>query len=493
MGVVTIGGFLRLINMKTTLLSLFLISSSLLIAQQPGALNVAAMEKDFDLLRQSLEEVHGGLYRFADKPTTDARFNSQRKRVASMTSRREFTQLVMEVLADTRDGHMRLIMDEQTISDFGKAKLFPFSILIEDNRMMVRYNETKDDSTIKPGYEIVQINGEKASNILRTIYTKLPGDGYIQSGKQKRLEQSFNSFYWMLIDTADQFNLTVKELNGKVMDRRIEGVLKSELEPNRNSNRVNSGIGAGILSLSGPAENISVQFPQAGTAYVRVRSFQGDDFYEKINAAFKTVHDKKANNLVLDLRGNGGGVDMFGAFLVAQFVDQPFRYFDRIHLRSINPSFTNFLERTLQELRNGTVSDGAGGYLATTGLHPGVGVQQPGEIPFTGKTYVLTDGGTFSTAADVAALLRQLTKAVFIGEETGGGFEGNTSGTNAELLLPYSKLKVRIHLYEYWNKVSSKERGRGVIPDHSVPVRVADLVEGVDRALRLALEMAGKK
>jgi C-terminal processing protease CtpA/Prc len=484
---------LRHTNMRTALLFFFLITASVLVAQQPGALNVASMEKDFDLLRQSLEEVHGGLYRFADKQTTDARFNRQRKKIASMRSRREFTQLVMEVLADTRDGHMRLIMDKQTLSDFGEAKLFPFAILIEDNRMVVRYNDTKDDSTIKPGYEIVQINGEKAGDVIRRLYTQLPGDGYIQTGKQKRLEQSFGAFYWLLIDTADHFNITVKDVSGKVMDTRIDGVLNSELEQNRNSNRVNSFIAAGIRSLSGPAENISVQFPKEGIAYVRVRSFQGDDFYEKINAVFKTVHDKKANSLVLDLRGNGGGTDMFGAYLVAQFVNKPFRYFDRIHLRSIKPSFTNFTEKTLQELRDGTVSDGAGGFLATAALHPGVGEQQPGVLPFTGKTFVLTDGGTFSTAADVAALLRQLTKAVFIGEETGGGFEGNTSGTNAELLLPGSGLKVRMHLYEYWNAVSGGERGRGVVPDHFVEVRVVDLVEGVDRVLGVALGMAGKK
>jgi C-terminal processing protease CtpA/Prc len=479
--------------MKTTLVSLFVLTSSLLVAQQPDALTVGGMEKDFDLLRQSLEEVHGGLYRFADKQTTDARFDRQRKRILTMKSRRAFTQLVMEVLADTRDGHMRLIMDEQILADFGKARLFPFAIQIEEDRMMVRYNETKGDSTIKPGYEIVKINGEKTSDIFKRMYAKLPGDGYIQTGKQKRLEQSFSAFYWMLIDSGAQFNLTVKDLKGKLTEKIIEGVLNSDLEQNRNSNRVNAGIAAGIRSIAGPAENISIQFPQEGVAYLRVRSFQADDFYDRINAVFKTVHDKKANSVVLDLRGNGGGTDMFGAFLVAQFVTKPFRYFDRIHLRSINPSFTSLAEKTLQELRNGTVSDSGNGYLATAALHPGVGEQQPGERPFTGKTFVLTDGGTFSTAADVAALLRQLTKAVFVGEETGGGFEGNTSGMSVELLLPGSRLKVRMHMYEYWNAVRGKERGRGVLPDHFVPVLVSDLMKGVDKPLGLTLEIAGKK
>jgi len=479
--------------MRTALTTLVLAMALSVAAQQPVALNAAGMEKDFDLLRRSLEEVHGGLYRFADKQTTDARFDGYRQKIASMTIRREFIHLVMEVLADTRDGHMRLVMDDQIMSEFSKARLLPFALSIEDDRTIVRFNETKDDSTIRPGYEILAINGEKTSALLQRMYALLPGDGYILTGKQARLEDSFAAYYWLLIDTTDHFSLTVKDLKGKVSDKRIMGVLRTEMEQNQQSNPVNATIVNALRSLSGPEENISLQFPQPGTAYLRIRSFQGDRFYQQIDSVFNIIHDKKISHLVLDLRGNGGGTDMYGAYLVSQFVMKPFRYFDRIHLRSINPSFTHFREQSLQELREGTIVDPAGGFLATTKLHPGVGEQQPATHPFTGKAFVLTDGGTFSTAADVAALLRQLTKAVFIGEETGGGFEGNTSGSNAELLLPNSQLRVRMHLYEYWNAVKVRERGRGTLPDHVVAERVVDQLKGIDRVLGMALGLAGKE
>src|SRR5205814_9190195 len=122
-------------------------------------------------------------------------------------------------------------------------------------------------------------------------------------------------------------------------------------------------------------------------------------------------------------RGNGRGADDYVAYLVAQFMNHPFRYFDHIRMNTINPSFTKFKPSSIENFRNGTVPDSTGGYLLTTAIHTGVGEQAPGKNPFPGKLIVLMDGGTFSTAADVTALLRHLTHAMFIGEESGGCYE----------------------------------------------------------------------
>ena len=480
--------------MKPTLLFILLFAGCISTAQQPLSIPVENMLSDFDLLRKSMEEAHGGLYRFASKEATDARFDSYRKKIPVIKNNREFLIMLMQVLADTRDGHMRIALDENTLAAFAKAKAFPFSILIEGNRTMVLYNETTTDTTIKPGAEILTINGKKTVDLLQLIYPKLPADGYIETGKQKRLEQAFGAFYWLFIDSTDQFAISARDLNGKNINVTLPGILNSDREKNRNDNKVNARVIANLAKLEGPRENISLQFLRGNDiAYLRIRGFQGNDFYQQIDSIFKAVHDKKAKAFILDLRGNGGGTDQYGAWLVSKFVTKPFHYFDRIHLTTLNPSFTSFTENSLQDLRNGTVADPKGGYLVTPKLHPGVGEQQPGEFPFTGKGFVLMDGNTFSTAADATALLRHLTKAIFIGEESGGGFEGNTSGLNAQLTLPHSKLRLRIQMYEYFNAVTVTEKGRGTKPDHFIPKRVNDLLRGVDAPLEQAITLASKK
>ncbi|HEY2587152.1 MAG TPA: S41 family peptidase, partial [Tepidisphaeraceae bacterium] len=104
---------------------------------------------------------------------------------------------------------------------------------------------------------------------------------------------------------------------------------------------------------------------------------------------------------------------------------------------------------------------------------------------------VLTDGGTFSTAADVCAIIQHLKLATFIGEETGGGHVGNNSGLMSTLTLPHSKIGVRFPFYGYWNAVSGDNNARrGTLPDHPVPMTTQDLLRGVDAPMELALKLA---
>ena len=97
----------------------------------------------------------------------------------------------------------------------------------------------------------------------------------------------------------------------------------------------------------------------------------------------------------------------------------------------------------------------------------------------------------------MTATLHHLKRATFIGEETCGGYQGNTSGLNALIVLPHSGLRLRIQMYDYWNPVFPAEPGRGTLADYPVETRIADLLRGADpqweRAVALAREaVAGR-
>jgi C-terminal processing protease CtpA/Prc len=449
------------------------------------------LQSDFDLLRSALEEAHGGLYRYATKAEMDKTFTRFRGQLNNPLTQYQFIAILSELLADTHDGHMRLEYDGNTTAAIVKAKLLPLRFLMEGTAFRVALNGTDDDATISPGMELVNINGHSAMDLVKSFLPKLPADGFIGTGKKRRLGNDFATLYYLLIDTSSVFDISVKDGKNNIIRTTLSGVLISDRQTNERDNPVNSAVMAGMTKIRGGAENISLRLQEdASIATLRIRSFDGNDFYTKIDSVFYALHEAKTKSLILDLRGNGGGVDMYGAYLVAQFMSKPFRYFDRIQLPVIKPSFTTWTSRTLEELQQNTIAGPNGGYLATPALHPGVGEQLAGKNPFRGKLMVLIDGGTFSTAADVCALIRHLTKAVFIGEESGGGNMGNTSGLNAQLKMPHSKLSLKIHVYDYYNAIVTKSKGRGTIPDYPVIMTVDDVSKGIDRILEKAMEVA---
>ncbi|GAB3947221.1 S41 family peptidase [Spirosoma harenae] len=461
--------------------------------QRPSSRTLTIQQKqaDFDVLRSALKEAHGGLYRFTDSTVLNQRFDQYRSQLPFVKDQVGFISLLSAMLAEVRDGHMRLEYDGTTNEQLSNARLFPFRTILEGEKLMVAYNETPDNTTVIPGMEILSINGRKTSALVGEILARISGDGFIQTGKKRRFERSFAQNYWLFIDQSAEFTMIVKDKAGKETTVTVSGVPTSERVTNRTANRVNELMIKSANQLDVSKENIAVRFADdKKIAGIRIRGFDGQQFVATLDSVFLHLKNEKTKALILDLRGNGGGVDEYGAALVSQFTDKPFRYFDRIHLTSIAPSFATWKPRTFETLRKQTVPDPKGGYLVTTAMHSGVGEQQPAKNPFLGKVIVLMDGGTFSTSADVTATLRKLTNAAFIGEESGGTAEGNTSGLNALIKLPNSELGLKIQMFGYWNALVVREKGRGTLPDYPVETRIADLLEGQDKQWLQAVSLA---
>jgi hypothetical protein len=112
---------------------------------------------------------------------------------------------------------------------------------------------------------------------------------------------------------------------------------------------------------------------------------------------------------------------------------------------------------------------------------------------FKGQLYVLMNGVTFSSAADLVADLKRTSNAIFIGEESGGVYEGPTGGDNIVVQLPNSKIMVRISPNIQVGYMYQKHPiGRGVIPTNQVTYSIKDIVDKKDLELDLAKELIHK-
>jgi C-terminal processing protease CtpA/Prc len=467
-------------------------------AQVPAVaveLTQAQAQADFDLMRKALEEAHTGLYRYLTKAEMDRVFAAQRAKLNRAMTKVEFQAVLAETLAYIRCGHTGLTPDNETQTAVTNARKFPLRMLVEGRRLMVVFNDTPADRTIQPGMEIVEINGRKTGDILNRIWPALPADGDIETGKRARIGGRFGLHYWLLVEQTSEFTVKAKDTSGKTVTAKLAGV--TDAERTKNQNPVNAAMKASQDKFNWSSENLGLRFlKEPEIAQIRIRGFGGNDYPKWMEETFKTLREKGTKTLILDLRGNGGGSDMYGAMLVSYLTDMPFRYFDHINVKTITPSFKEYSDwRSEREgqLRADMTVNPAGGYLVPPKIHPGVAEQPPGKYPFMGKVFVLIDGGTFSTAADFCAVTHHLKRATFIGEETGGGYYGNNSGMQTIVMLPNSKARIRLPMYEYWNAVPGYDgKRRGTRPDHTVETKAANLLRGVDEQLELALKLSAQ-
>lgn len=473
-------------------------ASGTLIPAAAEALTPAQTQADFDLMRKAIEEAHSGLYRYSSKPEMDRAFDAERAKLNRPLTKPEFLTVLVETLAQIRCGHTGLTPDEETQKEVAAARMFPLGIVVEGRRLMVQSNDAADDRTIRPGMEIVEINGRKAADIVARILPKLPADGDIETGKRSRLQSSFPRYYWLFVEQAVDFEVKARDAAGKTVTTKLAGVADSDRKKNSSQNPLNAELQASLSKLQWSSENLALRFlTDPDIAQIHIGGFGGTNYPQWIEDTFRKLHEKGTKVLILDLRGNGGGNDMYGAMLVSYLTDKPFRYFDHINVKTISPSFKEHSDWPADReprLREVMLPNPEGGYLVPAKLHPGVAEQPPGRYPFLGKVFVLIDGGTFSTAADFCAVTHHLKRATFIGEETGGGYYGNNSGMQTILTLPNSKMRIRVPMYEYWNAVPGYDgKRRGTRPDQVAETKIVNLLRGVDEQLDLALKLAGKQ
>jgi len=190
---------------------------------------------------------------------------------------------------------------------------------------------------------------------------------------------------------------------------------------------------------------------------------------------FKTLEEQEVKNLIIDLRYNTGGTDGNAALLASYFFDATFRYWDRIE---VTEDIAGQISRGLNKVFYSKPEKKDSTYLWKGALltkeFKYYKPQKPAKHNFKGKTYLLTNGFCMSSAADFIAILSDNGKAKIIGEESAGGYQGNTSGLMPKVIMG-GGFVITVPLNKYINAVDpTKNIGRGTIPDYPINISLED-------------------
>jgi len=413
----------------------------------------------FNITLDSLQKLHPSLYRYQNKEVLTRKFDSCYATLNKQMTVIEFYKVISFLVSAVEDGHTSCFLPREAIKYMLSDKIFPLQLRFINNQAYISC-ETKKFPFVT---ELISVDGEPIRKIKEKLFSYLPSDGKIETGKYWEMNNGDNPFfllYYLIYGKKSSFNVSYK-----TNTRKIESIV------------INADNFKNLECFPKPVDidkYLLLEYPQTNTAILTIKTFNEDllkktneDLAKFLEASFQEINQKGIEMLIIDLRNNGGGQDNFGSLLYSYLTDKPFSYY--ASLESVSKKFT-------------------------TADHSNLAMQKPNENNFKNTVLFLINGKSFSTTAEFCSIAKSNKRGKFIGEETGGGYYGNTSGERTTIVLPNSKIKINIPLDKYVMAVQkAKYKDRGIIPEYIIIPTIDDIIQNKDVQLNAALKLATRK
>ncbi|MBF9016394.1 MULTISPECIES: S41 family peptidase [unclassified Oceanispirochaeta] len=448
--------------------------------------SISELKKDFIILRGALEEVHGGLYRYSSKIEMDALFDELDGSLDHGMTEREFLREVSTLVAQIGCGHTNVDPSEGFNTYwFQHGTTFPLDVKLIGDKVYVSH-DYRESETELTGLEILTINEIPVADIIEKFVSFISSDGRNITGKYRCIDSYFPYLYSAFIGEPNTFNIKGKLL-GIDEDSTFSVIAMTVPDLDAARNAAYNAEEEKVLDFQ--------VLDTSSTAILSISSFDEriDSYKIFLKNSFNQIAEENISHLIIDLRGNGGGEDEQGALLFSYLTDTPFDYYDSLSTRTDTISFRQYFfgniisDMTIQGFLNPAKN---GIFQVKTDRMNLLNLQNPQKKPYNGNVYILTDGGSFSATTEFTSIAHNDERALFIGEEAGGGYYGNNSGVTIMLRLPNTGLEIAVPMINYMMAVSDyPDEDRGLIPDYPIEASIEDLLNGTDRVLEFTQEL----
>ncbi len=421
------------------------------------------VREDLTFLKSKILEYQPGINQFAPNFEKSAETIIAADREDSL-SYLEYFKEVSRMCVMAGEGHYSLgnwtDTIHQGISNNAYA-YFPANVKVIDHRLYVE-EDYSNEQVLTAGDEITRINGKSAAEILQEIYFCTPSDGAIITNVLDELDYSFPYSFYFFVDQSDYFGVTLKNASGKEKTVSIEALERKEQRANFRKyilpNRPSKTKENPVYSLDIQSEYALLTLRSFNKEKLSSQKIKARKFYKNI---FDSLRLENVNNLVIDLRGNVGGLFVMAQELMPYVMEnQPE---DRFQRKSTS------WEGKVRSYK----------------------FRKKKKKSFDGQIYVLIDGGTFSSASTLARYLKEHSNAILIGEESGSRYEAFAAGSKQYVQLPNSGIEIGIprYLIEFGEGKKQQTRNRGVLPDHTINYTIQHVILQRDLHMEKAEEL----
>ncbi|MDZ7849009.1 MAG: hypothetical protein U5L96_21075 [Owenweeksia sp.] len=198
--------------MKKILCHLFIICGTLW-GQKPGEVRLlgpAQLQEDFEIAVQSLAEVHPALYQYTTQNRLEKLSDSiSKNQLSDSLSEAGFHIILRKYISNIGCGHTVALPSRHWYKKQGSsAQLLPFNIDLIGERLFINHT-SPGDSLLKPGDEILMINGRSTAHILSKMRAIISGDGRGYRFIDYKIKRSFRTYYlfYLVVQPSTRFNI----------------------------------------------------------------------------------------------------------------------------------------------------------------------------------------------------------------------------------------------------------------------------------------------
>jgi hypothetical protein len=442
------------------------------------------LQGDFQLLKNILEANHPSLYWYTPKDAVDNYFNMARASLKDSMNEMEFKNKVAWAISKIRCGHTVVRNSKKYTTYFEKHRfpLFPLSIKIWDDSAVIVNNLNRRDSVLKRGTLITSINNRSMRSIVDSMFQLVGEDGYSDNFKYQLISFNFAAYYRNAFGTDSLYTVhyidsvgNQKQAKLRNFDSRRDSTTRRITPPPDRITRKE------FRNFDKENKRNLVIDSASNTAIINVNTFSEGRLQGFFRRSFKKIKEDNIKHVVLDLRQNSGGSVMACTRLTQYLVDKPFKVADTVAAISrsfrykshIKPWFIYWISMhfTGRKMNDDRIHFR---YFERHLFKPKT------KSHFDGDVYVVTGGYTFSAAALVAGHLKNQQNVTIIGEETGGGFYGNSAMHLPSIVLPKTGIRITLPMYRMVLDSKRPKNGRGVIPDVEVKPSSALIKQAID-------------
>ena len=492
------------------------------------------LHKDIDYTQHKLKKLYPNLYGYISKEKLDFKFDSIRKVVNKPMTSKEFYFVISPVIASVRQGHMTMMPvikklsknESRRFKKMGDGPLSQFSFEWENDKLYVIKNKSVHKK-IKLGSEVVAINSVTPQSIYKKYRNSFTADGFNTTYIRKGFSKRFSLFITNEIGINDSLNYDFKfkdSLYSKVVSRikfkkklsRKEVVTikdsskviaknkidRKSIQSERRMKRI-----YGFSKINNEyAKSLQFLDSSRSVAILKIKNFSDGNYRKAYAALFDSIKNYSVQNLIIDIRDNPGGKVAEVVNLYSYLTDKNFVLLQPAIVTSKTSMFKIGLFKNIPKvsypiavifypfymgfsyLRTTKNDDGSFQYKLIGSRETSFATNN-----YKGKIYVIINGGSFSASCILSASLKSNPNVVFVGEETGGAFNGTVAGIMPVVNLPNSKIPLRLGLMDIKTINQTEVVGRGIFPDVGITLTVENKVKNNDPQLDWILDEIKKK